>query len=119
MCIVKVRKKNPKVGQSARNNRMAAVPILKKSGAPSGKILFKDVLFLWMESNRICRKRSTNQKYDFLIEKHIVPVFGEMHVDQITAPMINRFLMKKLENGRLDHKGGPFHVICSNNFNHY
>lgn len=106
MRIVKVRKRSPKEAQFDRNNRNGAVSVLNNNASSSGKYLFKDVLFLWVESNRICRKRSTSQKYDFLIDKHIIPFLGELYVEQITAPMINRFLMEKLENGRLDHKGG-------------
>lgn len=106
MYMVKVRKKKPQKIRIYGNNRNEARTAQSSSISPPGRVLFKDVLSLWVESNCICRKRSTNQKYNFLIEKHILPTFGEFFVDQLNAPMINRFLMEKLEKGRLDHKGG-------------
>lgn len=106
MYTVIVRKKNLNAEITTGNNRNKTGVFLKNSTSSSRRVLFKDILFLWLESNRICRKRSTNQKYNFLIGEHIIPTLGELYVDQITAPMINKFLMEKLENGRLDHKGG-------------
>jgi len=37
-------------------------------------LLFREVLFLWLENNRIKLKPSTYSKYCRIIEKHLVPV---------------------------------------------
>lgn len=106
MYIVKVRKANSLKPKEYRNNREDTGDTRNNKIPARERVRFKDVLALWVESNCICRKRSTNQKYRFLIEKHINPDLGEFYVDQLNAPMINRFLTKKLEKGRLDHEGG-------------
>ncbi len=67
---------------------------------------FSEVLFLWIETNRIRLKGSTEQRYDYLIKKHIMPELGGMRLSQISATVINGFLQRKLENGRIDGNGG-------------
>lgn len=67
---------------------------------------FKEVCNLWLENNRIRYKGATCKKYKDLLDTHIIPEFGDVYVSQITAPMINRFLKRKLESGRIDNKGG-------------
>lgn len=67
--------------------------------------VFKDVLQFWLEGNRIRLKESTIYRYSYLIETHILPGLGDMKVDQITGPVINRYLAEKSKSGRLDGKG--------------
>jgi integrase len=67
---------------------------------------FRDVLNLWMEHNNIKHKGATIAKYQFMIDKHILPELGDVLLSQINATMINKYLAEKLENGRLDNKGG-------------
>ena len=67
--------------------------------------IFSEILYLWEETNRVRIKKSTAQKYDYLIKTHIIPDLGGLKVSQITASAINLFLQKKLTDGRLDGKG--------------
>lgn len=67
---------------------------------------FEDVLNLWMDNNRIRLKKATVTKYQNLIDTHIMPELGKVKLSKIDATQINAFLMHKLENGRLDGKGG-------------
>lgn len=67
---------------------------------------FREVLFLWMESNRIKFKKATVHKYLYLIDTHINPELGDRKVSQMSAPIINAFLDGKLQCGRLDRQGG-------------
>ena len=67
---------------------------------------FSEVLFLWIETNRVHLKGSTEQRYDYLIKTHIMPELGGMRLSQISATVINSFLQRKFENGRIDGKGG-------------
>lgn len=67
---------------------------------------FKEVCELWLNSNRIRYKGATENRYQNLLDRHIIPEFGDVKISQISAPMINEFLMKKLERGRIDESGG-------------
>lgn len=49
-------------------------------------------------------KPSTTQRYRFLIEKHILPELGHLHVEQLTAKKLQTFLQHKQANGGL--RGG-------------
>ncbi len=75
---------------------------------PSKKrdLYFKEVLLLWMEHNCIHHKGATAKKNQDLIDTHILPSLGDVKISKITATMINSFAMKKMQNGRLDGKGG-------------
>ena len=67
---------------------------------------FGEVLSLWLESNRIKVKKSTINKYKYMIEKHIQSRLGDKKVSAVTAPVINNFLFEKKNFGRLDGNGG-------------
>ena len=67
---------------------------------------FNEVLDMWMENNRIKNKGATVAKYQNLIDTHIAPLLGKQKLSTITPLMINSFLQEKIENGRLDGKGG-------------
>lgn len=83
--------------------------ILMQVQIPKSKpcvILFKDILSAWQEANRIRLKEASVSRYQNLINTHILPELGNKRMSQITASLLNRFLMTKLETGRLDHSGG-------------
>lgn len=73
---------------------------------PSSEKKFSEVLFLWLETNRIRLKGGSEQRYDYLIQTHILPELGGLKVSQISATKVNTFLMSKLTNGRIDGHGG-------------
>lgn len=70
------------------------------------KNTFREVLYLWLENNRINLKPQTYANYSYMIERHILPIIGSTLVSKIDAKYINAFLLKKSTNGRLDGKGG-------------
>lgn len=67
---------------------------------------FSEVLLLWKQTNRIRLKGGSEQRYDYLIQTHILPMLGGLKLSQISAASVNTFLMNKLANGRLDGTGG-------------
>ncbi len=69
-------------------------------------LLFKDALLMWMSNNKIKHKGSTENKYLYLIENHIIPELGDIKISDINSSVVNDFLNTKLDNGRLDNKGG-------------
>ncbi len=95
-----------KTYREVREKLALAVNSEKVTGSRSKEKNFQEVLELWMSSNRIRYKGATESKYQYLIDKHIIPELGGIKISMLTAPKVNAFLMKKMECGRLDHKGG-------------
>lgn len=82
--------------------------LIVKQGQPpqTANILFRDVLEAWQDANRVRLKEASISRYQNLIDTHILPELGGKRMHQINTSVINRFLAKKLEKGRLDGKGG-------------
>lgn len=70
------------------------------------KKYFKDVLLFWFECNHMKYKGSTENKYEYLIQKHIIPELGDIEMEDLSVPIINCFIDNKLNSGRLDNNGG-------------
>ena len=78
--------------------------IRNSSGSPHGKyadipnnkkITVNQVMWEWMEFRKEYVKESTFAHYKNLLERHILPVFGNVYLSALTSEMINAFLMKK------------------------
>lgn len=67
---------------------------------------FGDVLTLWLSSNRIRIKGSTENKYLNIIETHIMPELGGCKLSTLNSTVINSFLDKKLQEGAILGNGG-------------
>lgn len=70
------------------------------------KKLFAYAVEQWFLTNRQSFKKSTAHKYEYLIEKHILPVLGTTRLNNITTIMLNEFADRKLEYGSLDGNKG-------------
>lgn len=86
--------------------RKIAVTGTERAGPKNRERCFSEVLFLWLENNRLRLKGSTIRKYQYLIDRHILPSLGSFKLSQITSTLINSFLMQKMNSGRLDNTGG-------------
>ncbi len=95
-----------KTYQEAKEKREQIVIRGRKRPSKTGGVLFQDILVAWQEANRINLKASSISRYQNLIDTHIFPELGNKRMEQINSSVINRFLSAKLENGRLDNKGG-------------
>lgn len=73
---------------------------------PGKERKFREILVLWKETNHLKHKGATEAKYEYLIERHIIPVLGDLPLSAITTLRLNEFAEQKLGNGRLDKKGG-------------
>ena len=51
-------------------------------------------------------KGATETKYEYLIERHILPELGNLNISYLTVNALNNFAEQKLTAGRLDRKGG-------------
>ena len=69
-------------------------------------LTFREILFLWLQGNRVKLKDQTYAKYFYLIENHILPLLGQLKVEKLNVGIINQFIYWKSHYGRLDGKGG-------------
>ena len=78
-----------------------------KKALPKGRgKSFGEVLNLWMANNRLRLKGGTINKYQNLIDTHIMPELGLIKVTELDSTAINCFLDQKLSKGKLDGTGG-------------
>lgn len=67
---------------------------------------FGEASCLWLENNKVRLKGATINKYQALIDSHILPTLGAIKLSEISATVINNFANQKLKNGRIDCGGG-------------
>lgn len=60
----------------------------------------------WLRSKRLGVKESTFIRYRNIIENHIKPDLGKYSISKISTPLMEQFVLQKLESGRKDGKGG-------------
>ena len=70
------------------------------------ELLIDDLINDFMLQQRYQVKESTYAHYVSLLETHIRPYFGNMYVTEVTSGMIELYASKKLQNGKLNKKGG-------------
>lgn len=89
-------------------NRMMAQRITRSSCSGTGntRITFGQLLDDWLVSIKPDIKESTYSRYVFLIEKHIRPELGKVLLINMTSEMIDQFSSRKLNEGKLNRKGG-------------
>lgn len=64
---------------------------------------FTDAPTMWINGNRIRLKGSTVYKYQYLLDKHLLPVLGDTTLSSLSASKLNSFFKEKLDNGRSDN----------------
>ncbi len=78
----------------------------KKEKKKHSKENFEQLTYSWLLSKKNIIKESSYGRYYNLIETHIVPNIGHIKKNKITSELINNFLTKELQEGRLDKNGG-------------
>ena len=63
--------------------------------APVKRLTLRETGKLWLEDEKAELKPSSICRYQFLLDKHIYPTFGDMRIDQITTEMIQAFAEEK------------------------
>jgi integrase len=58
--------------------------------------LMRDVAYKWLEELKTTRRRSTTTKYEGQLRNHIIPEFGERHIDDISNKDLISFSQKLL-----------------------
>lgn len=73
--------------------------------AQNKDVTFQFILNDWLKNNRIRYKLSTYTKYQYIIEKHILPELGREKIENLHASKINSFLDGKMSIGGLKTEG--------------
>lgn len=60
----------------------------------------------WLGTKRMCVKESTYIRYRNTIENHIKPDLGKYPISKISTSLMEQFVSRKLQNGRIDGNGG-------------
>lgn len=60
----------------------------------------------WLKTKKLSVKESTYVRYQNSIKNHINPALGKYPINKISTALIENFVFNKLNNGRLDGKGG-------------
>lgn len=68
-------------------------------------ILYNDVLNAWLQSAKINIKESTYSRYFHLIDTHIRPYLGKYPLSKISTQIVEGFIEKQLNYGRLKSRG--------------
>lgn len=92
--------------KEAKEKRRQVQENMQAVVTPGTEALFHELLSLWIADSQVRLKASTVYRYQYLIDTHILPELGNKSLESMTSPVINSFLAKKLQNGRLDGSGG-------------
>jgi len=95
-----------KTYQEAKEKRDQILKHGHQAKTAHDEVVFQDVLEAWQNSNRVRLKNASTSRYQNLIDTHILPELGTKRMSQLSGSVINRYLAKKLERGRLDGTGG-------------
>ena len=60
----------------------------------------------WLHAKRLGVKESTYIRYRNTIENHIKPDLGKYPISKISTSLMEQFVSRKLQNGRIDGNGG-------------
>jgi len=85
-------------------NKLKAVPKVHRQ--VTSLMTTEQLFLLWLDDKRIQVKESTYSAYHQVIYGHLVPYFESNKASQLSNEAVNQFVKDKLENGRLDGKGG-------------
>ena len=79
-------------------------PALLNEKKQQQPILIKEVITQWLNSSKSIHKGATEVRYEYLIEKHIIPELGDVPLSSVTSSMLTSFMNRKLEQGSLNGK---------------
>lgn len=69
-------------------------------------IRYKKFAIKWLEKKRGFVKESTYANYACIIHNHIIPVLGNYYLRNISNELLQNFIIRKCQEGRLDNSGG-------------
>ncbi len=69
-------------------------------------IVFKTMANEWLADVKLRVKRSSYEKYVYILNKHIMPFFGSYGMGQLSVKAVDRFMLEKLTDGKLKRNEG-------------
>ena len=93
---------NPRDSKHPPSSRAHAVIVENELETP----LFKEFCLIWMREQEVVWRRATREVQSLMLDKHILPVFGEKSLHQIDKPEILEFRAKLAEK-RVKTTGKP------------
>ena len=87
---------------SETKEKLKSVQLKKKDeNIMGGYISFEKLFNEWLQNNKIRYKQSTYSKYKYMIDRHLIPVMGNLKVKNVNIAMINTLLESKMSSGGL------------------
>jgi len=80
--------------------------LLNNSYVEPSDLMLKEWLYRWIEGRKSSLAYSTYNNYKVMIRNHLEPDIGDISLNDLSSRMIQELLNEKLENGRIDSKGG-------------
>lgn len=65
----------------------------------SGRVTVKELFNDWLNTVKLKVKESTYANYKMKIKKHILPAFGDIAYDKLSASMVHKFIQEKIQDG--------------------
>lgn len=93
-------------GEASRRRRDGHWDGRLKKERNTKDLYFEEASLLWLQNNMVRYKGATYKKYRNLLDMHILPDFGKIKISKIHSTMLNEYVKRKLDTGRLDQKGG-------------
>ncbi len=88
-------------GHSYQEVRTKLIPLKAKPNqiVTSGKLTFGELFEEWMTAVGLRVKASTYANYRRKADKHILPAFGGLRYEHLTAELVHGFIRQKLDDG--------------------
>lgn len=111
-----------KTQKEVREKLKAFIKEIEKGVIPNnGKITFGEWLESWLEEHvKRTRRLTTWENYETITRVHIKPCIGQIQISKLQARDLQTMYNQKLDNGRVDQKGGLsgktvglIHLVCS------
>ena len=87
-------------------NRVMTANRLRGSSVLAERTSFTEFAESWLVGRKSKVKESTYAHYRRLIDRHIIPLLGELSVQKITDDVLLQYVEDLQRCGRVDHKGG-------------
>ena len=78
----------------------------KSKSAVSAVLTVKCIMDAWLTTRITLVKDSSYQRYESIINAHILPRLGGIRINRLTTEMLSDFVLKLQKEGRLDGSGG-------------
>ena len=115
---IKVGEKRKAERQAAKIERLLATGQYELNASQTEeKAKFKTVAEGWIAEIKITRKASTHERYNQILDSHILPVFGNRAIADITKGEVKNFFVKKIESGAARASISVFRDVMSGVFN--